>query len=121
MFGISSAPEHFQKIMEGMLVGCEGVINFINDIVVFGCNSDEHDSRLKHVLQILKGNNVLLNKNKCIFNAKVIEVLGHQLSANGIKSLDKYLKTIESFREPKKRRRNPKFSWVSKFRWEMDT
>lgn len=101
MFGISSAPEHFQKIMERMLVGCEGVINFIDDIVVFGCNSDEHDSRLKHVLQILKDNDVLLNKNKCIFNAKNIEFLGHQLSANGIKPLDKYLKTIESFREPK--------------------
>lgn len=101
LFGISSAPEHFQKIMERMLLKCEGAVNFIDDIVVFGKNEAEHDERLKCVLDTLKENNVLLNESKCIFNAKEIEFLGHRLSAEGIKPLDKYLKTIESFREPK--------------------
>ncbi|XP_026743690.1 uncharacterized protein K02A2.6-like [Trichoplusia ni] len=101
MFGISCAPEHFQKIMERMLLPCNGVVNFIDDVVVFGSNLNEHNDRLKKVLQVLKENNVLLNDKKCIFNATKIDFLGHELSARGIKPLDKYVKTIESFREPK--------------------
>lgn len=101
MFGISCAPEHFQKILERMLLPCEGVINFIDDIVVFGSDVNEHSARLKHVLQVLNQNNVLLNENKSVFNASKMEFLGHELSPNGIKPLDKYVKTIESFREPK--------------------
>lgn len=100
MFGISCAPEHFQKIMEKMLLSCEGVVNFIDDIVVFGRDKNEHDARLQNVLTVLKDNNVLLNKSKCVFNATSIQFLGHELSPSGIKPLEKYIKTIESFRPP---------------------
>lgn len=100
MFGISCAPEVFQKNLERVLLPCEGVVNFIDDIVVFGCSEAEHEMRLKQVLQVLKDNNILLNDSKCCYGVKQIEFLGHQLSAEGIKPLDKYVKTIESFREP---------------------
>lgn len=100
MFGISCAPEHFQKIIEKMLLPCEGVVNFIDDIVVFGHDKKEHDARLQHVLTVLKDNNVLLNKDKCAFNAQTIQFLGHELSPTGIKPLDKYIKAIELFRPP---------------------
>lgn len=101
MFGISCAPEHFQKIMERMLLPCKGVVNFIDDVIVFGSNVNEHNDRLKHVLQVLKENNVVLNDKKCIFNVSKIDFLGHELSPQGIMPLDKYIKTIKSFREPK--------------------
>lgn len=100
MFGISCAPECFQKHLERVLLPCEGVVNFIDDIVVFGSDETEHETRLKKVLQVLKDNNVLLNDAKCCYGVKSIEFLGHQLSCNGVKPLDKYVKTIESFREP---------------------
>lgn len=100
MFGISCAPECFQKQLERILLPCEGVVNFIDDIVVFGVNEAEHDVRLNKTLQVLKENGVLLNDAKCALRVKQIEFLGHQLSGNGIKPLDKYVKTIQSFREP---------------------
>ena len=100
MFGISCAPECFQKILERILLPAEGVVNFIDDIVVFGRNEAEHDARLNNVLNILKQNNVLLNEDKCIFKAKVVYFLGYELSSDGVKPLDKYTKTIKTFREP---------------------
>lgn len=100
MFGISCAPEHFQKILERILLPCEGVINFIDDIVVYGRDNAEHDARLKHVLEVLKENNILLNQQKCVFNVKTIKFLGHELSSDGIKPLDKYVRVVEDFREP---------------------
>lgn len=100
MFGISCAPELFQKIMEKMLIPCDGAVNFIDDILVFGRNKAEHDARLAQVLQVLKDNNVLLNKTKCTFNVKKVQFLGHELSSDGIKPLDKYVKAIATFRPP---------------------
>lgn len=101
MFGMSCAPEHFQKTLERVLLPCEGVVNFIDDIVTFGNSEEEHKQRLKCVLDTLKSNNVLLNEKKCIFNAKCIHFLGHELSSEGIKPLDKYVDSIKRFREPK--------------------
>lgn len=100
MFGISCAPEFFQKNLERVLLPCTGVVNFIDDIVVYGSNRDEHGERLKKVLQVLKCNHILLNDAKCVFGVAQIEFLGHKLSCDGVKPLDKYIKTIESFREP---------------------
>lgn len=42
MFGISCAPEIFQKILEKMLIHCEGAINFIDDILIFGDSEEQH-------------------------------------------------------------------------------
>ena len=42
-FGISSAPEHFQKQMCNMLEGLEGVLCLADDVLVYGQNQEEHD------------------------------------------------------------------------------
>lgn len=63
MFGLNCAPEIFQKIMFEMLIGCEGTINFIDDIAVAGTD-ESHDIRLKTVLGILKANNVLVRPER---------------------------------------------------------
>lgn len=100
MFGITCAPEIFQKTLERILLGCEGVINFIDDILVFGKDRKEHDDRLEMVLKVLKSHNVILREEKCIYRAKVVKFLGHELSENGVRPLDKYLSAIKDFRAP---------------------
>lgn len=100
MFGVSCAPVMFQKVLEKLLLGCEGTANFIDDIIIFGADEKEHDERLNRVLQVLKNNNVLLNKKKCIYKTKRIEFLGHELTEKGVKPLNKYIEAIHSTRKP---------------------
>lgn len=100
MFGISCAPELFQKIMERILLKCEGTVNFIDDIVIFGSNRIEHDQRLQETLKVLEENNVLLNHDKCVYGVNKIDFLGHELSNAGIKPLNKYIDNIQTFRAP---------------------
>ena len=50
-FGISSAPEHFQRRMNSILEGLEGVICLIDDVLVVGKDVTEHDTRLMRVLE----------------------------------------------------------------------
>lgn len=66
MFGISCASEIFQKLLERILIKREGSINFIDDLLIFDSDLDEHNRGLKKVLRVstLEQNNVLLNKEK---------------------------------------------------------
>lgn len=100
MFGVSCAPEMFQKVLEKILLGCVGTANFIDDIIIYGSDGYEHDKRLNKVLQVLTDNNVLLNEAKCIYKTNKIEFLGHELTAEGIKPLAKYIQAIRSARRP---------------------
>ncbi|XP_030747091.1 uncharacterized protein K02A2.6-like [Sitophilus oryzae] len=100
MFGITCAPEIFQKTLERILAKCEGTKNFVDDIVIFGQNDEEHDKRLKKTLETLKNNNVLLNDQKCQYRLKKVNFLGHTLTAEGVTPLESYIAGILSFRKP---------------------
>ena len=49
-FGISSAPEYFQKRMDKELSGIEGAKCRMDDILVIGRDQAEHDQRLSKSL-----------------------------------------------------------------------
>ncbi|XP_055698689.1 uncharacterized protein K02A2.6-like [Phlebotomus papatasi] len=101
MFGISCAPEMFQKTMEQILCGCSNALNYIDDIIVFGASEDEHNRALDGVLDTLKRHNVLLNHAKCIFRVPEIDFLGHRISQKGISPSASKIAAILSFRAPK--------------------
>lgn len=54
MFGLSSGPENFQKSIEYVLRGIDGVFAFIDDILIYGRTKEEHDERLNKVLRRLR-------------------------------------------------------------------
>ena len=66
-FGISSAPEHFQKRMSNILKGISGVVCQMDDVLVFGSTREEHDARLIDVLNRIAQAGVTLNRDKCSF------------------------------------------------------
>lgn len=49
-FGITSAPEHFQRRMTEVVGDMEGVVCLVDDILVSGETQEEHDQRLVDVL-----------------------------------------------------------------------
>ena len=64
-FGITSGPEIFQRVMRQILAGIDGCDCFIDDIVVWGVNEEEHDQRLRRVLEKCKASGLKLNMSKC--------------------------------------------------------
>ena len=63
-FGITSAPEHFQKRMQSILSDMEGTVNMIDDILMYGKDQEEHDERLEKVLNRIEGAGITLNSEK---------------------------------------------------------
>lgn len=102
MFGINCAPEIYQKIMEQILSGCSGCLNFIDDIIVFGEDMAEHDRNLAAVMDRLKVYDVVLNTDKCVFRVREITFLGHRLSSKGIEPAIDKIESIKLFRQPEK-------------------
>lgn len=125
MFGITCAPEIFQKTLEQILSGCEGCFNYIDDIIIFGSTRQVHDKRVKKVLEKLKASNVELNRKKCVFGVSEILFLGHKLTAEGIRPDEDKLSAIKMFREPKTMEETRSFlglvNYVGKFLPDLAT
>ena len=76
-FGISSAPEHFQKRMSAILSGLDGFVCQMDDVLVFGKDQEEHDSRIRAVLKRIESAGATLNPEKCEFSRTELKFLGH--------------------------------------------
>ena len=63
-FGITSAPEHFQRRMSDLLSDLDGVVCMIDDVLVHGRTVEEHDKRLVAVLHRLEQAGLTLNQEK---------------------------------------------------------
>jgi len=93
-FGINSAAEIFQKSIEEVLQGIDGVRNISDDITVFGKNQSDHDDALQAVLQRMRENSLTANPAKCLFNQSSIDFFGHHFSADGIGADDKKVASL---------------------------
>ena len=99
-FGISSAPEFFQKRISEILRGCDGVVGLIDDVLVYGKTDEEHHERLTRVLERLKKEGITLNKDKCIFYSNVIHFLGQKVDKDGVSPDEEKIKAIRNIPRP---------------------
>ncbi|XP_072169474.1 uncharacterized protein [Diadema setosum] len=83
-YGLSSAPSAFQKIVSSVLSGIPGVLNLLDDVVVCGATTEEHDRRLHKVLSRLAKHRFTLNEEKCKFAASEIDFMGYRVTAEGV-------------------------------------
>ena len=100
LFGVNCAPEHYQHILQQVLQHCEGTRVLYDDIIVFGANIEEHDTRLEKVLKTLCDRNLTLNPSKCKFGMKKLVFMGHVLSKNGIEPTDDKVRAINGAKRP---------------------
>lgn len=99
-FGISSAPEVFQRAVAQMIEGLDGVVNIIDDLLVWGDSKEEHDHRLKKLLDRTREFNLKLNKNKCFVRTTEIKYIGHKLSDIGLKPDEEKVRAVTQLPSP---------------------
>ena len=93
-FGITSAPEHFQRRMSSILSGLAGVVCLMDDILVHEESQAQHDDRLVKVLYRLQESGLTLNPEKCKFSQSKVRFFGHVIGADGIRPDSDKVKTI---------------------------
>ncbi|XP_062542448.1 uncharacterized protein K02A2.6-like [Armigeres subalbatus] len=100
MFGMNCSAEIFQRELERILKGLDGIRHFIDDVLVFGRNKAEHDRRLSALLKRLEEYGLTINMSKCQFGRSSVTFMEHELQENGILPAHGKLATIKSFRHP---------------------
>ena len=84
-FGISSAPEIFQRLMTDLLQGIPGTKVIMDDILIYGKSIEKHDSHLDGVLDTVQRSGLKLNKAKCELRKEELGFFGHRVGKDGIK------------------------------------
>jgi hypothetical protein len=85
-FGLTNAPAHFTYLMNSVFMPelDKFVVVFIDDILIYSKNEEEHAKHLRIVLTRLREHQLYAKFSKCAFLLEEIQFLGNILSANGI-------------------------------------
>ena len=99
-YGVASAPALWQETMDKIFTGLPGVFIFVDDIVVAGKDEEEHESRLRKVLERMKENGLRINKSKCQFKVPSVEYLGFIIDGKGIHKTKGKIKAVTEAKVP---------------------
>jgi hypothetical protein len=101
-FGLTNAPAHFTYLMNSvfMLELDKFVVVFIDDIMIYCNNEEEHAKHLRIVLTRLREHQLYAKFSKCVFWLEEIQLLGHVVSANGIAVDPSKVKDILEWKPP---------------------
>jgi hypothetical protein len=85
-FGLINAPAYFMYLMNKVFMEYldKFVVVFIDDILVYSRNEEEHGEHLRLVLQKLRDNRLYAKFCKCEFWLKEVSFLGHVITGGGI-------------------------------------
>ena len=99
-FGISSTLEHFQKRMSAIFSGLDGVLCLMDDVLVYGRDTEEHNKRLTEALRRIQAAGVTLNPSKCEFGKTQLKFLGHLVKQDGVRADPKKTSAITDMEPP---------------------
>ena len=100
-FGLVQAPAYFQALINKVLKGLHKfAVTYLDDIIIFSKNEEEHLEHLRIILQKLKEADLKLKRSKCDFMRTQIQYLGHLISSNGIQPLPEKLGSIKNMPAP---------------------
>ena len=96
-YGIASSPALWQRTVDTLFKGLDGVLCFVDDILVAGKDHQSHNRALESVFKILDKYNLHIKPEKCIFATDEVSYLGFKISKTGIhKTKDKIAAIVNS-------------------------
>ncbi|KAH9266089.1 hypothetical protein BASA83_010829 [Batrachochytrium salamandrivorans] len=103
-FGLANAPAQFQRMMNSLFCHMisKFVLVYLDDIVVYSDNLEDHKEHVRQVLQVLKDNNLFCKAEKCHFYQTEIKYLGYIISPNGTSMDPSKISAVQDWPAPKK-------------------
>jgi hypothetical protein len=101
-FGLTNAPVYFMYLINKVFMEYldKFMVVFIDDILIFSKNEEEHDEHLRLVLQKLRENQLYAKLSKCEFWLKEVSFLSHIISEGGISIDPSKVKDVLSWNTP---------------------
>ena len=85
-FGLTNTPAYFMYLMNSVFIPelDKFVVVFIDDILIYSKNKEEHANHLQIVLQRLRDHRLYAKFSKCEFWLDSMKFLEHTISSEGI-------------------------------------
>jgi hypothetical protein len=102
-FGLTNAPAYFMYLMNSVFMDYldKFVVVFIDDILVYSQNEQEHEEHLRKVLQRLWDCQLYAKLSKCEFWISEVLFLGHIINRDGLAVDPKKVAVILDWKAPK--------------------
>ncbi|CAG4987577.1 unnamed protein product [Colias eurytheme] len=102
-FGLKTAPATFQRAMDNVLRGLQGIhcMVYLDDIIVYSSSLQEHIEKLRKIFERLRETNLKVTLDKCEFLRKEVLYLGHTITKNGLMPNNDKINAVLKFPLPK--------------------
>src|SRR5690606_35217683 len=101
-FGLANAPATFQNMINSILRDLldQGVIAYLDDILIYTETEEEHTRLVREVLERLYKAGLAINPKKSVFHTKEVEFLGYIIGPDGVKMSPKKVETVLQWQPP---------------------
>ncbi|KAG7669555.1 hypothetical protein KSW81_007707 [Nannochloris sp. 'desiccata'] len=101
-FGLSNAPATFSRLMMEIFKDYlyDFVLVYLDDILIFSKDEEEHEKHVRLVLDRLKEHNLIAKLSKCSFFQAEVEYLGFVVSGNGVKMAEDKVRAVLEWPTP---------------------
>nr|GEX41734.1 putative reverse transcriptase domain-containing protein [Tanacetum cinerariifolium] len=116
LFGLTNAPVVFMDLMNRV---CKPyldrfIIVFIDDILIYSKDVEEHEKHLKIILELLKKEILYAKFSKCDFWLDLVQFLGYVIDCSGVYIDTAKIKAIKSLGctdDANGGKKNKKYEW----------
>nr|GEX54758.1 putative reverse transcriptase domain-containing protein [Tanacetum cinerariifolium] len=122
-YGLTNAPAVFMDLMNRV---CKSfldkfVIVFIDDILIYFKNKEEHEEHLRIIMELLQKEKLYAKFSKCKFWLDFVKFLGHVINSQGVHVEPAKVEAIKSWTAPKSPTEVRQFLWlVGYYRWFIE-
>src|SRR5512141_2002235 len=102
-FGLTNAPAFFMNLMNKIFMEYldQFVVVFIDDILIYSKNEEEHAEHLRLIMEKLRDHQLFAKFSKCEFWLDRVAFLGHVISSNGVEVDPSKVEAVLAWNPPK--------------------
>ena len=121
LFGLVNAPATFQAMMNHILPEFlnHGVVVYLDDILTYSKNQNEHERLVKKVLEKLQQHDLAVSVKKSVFHTKKVEFLAYIVGTDGVTMSERKVESTLKYKAPQLVKHVQIFISFANFYWRF--